>query len=340
MKRHGNLYQKIISQENIELAYLKARKGKSWQYKVQAVDAHKAEYLKILRDKLFRKDFHTSAYREKKVFEPKERTIYVLPFYPDRIVQHAVMNVVAPIWDSMFIKDSYACRTGKGQHSGSLRCMQFVKRNNYCLQCDISKFYPSIDHEILIRIIAKKIKCKDTLNLLSEIINSIPGKTNVPIGNYTSQWFGNLYLNELDVLLKSKYHVRDYIRYCGDFLIFTKTKEEARQLIPIITDFIGNTLKMKLSKCSLFPVSQGVDFLGYRHFPNGKILVRKSTAKRIMKRIRQLPGKLKWGKIKPDRALSVIASAKGWLQWANTYNMRRAIKFDEVEVAVRNATLF
>ena len=112
------------------------------------------------------------------------------------------MNVLEPIWDNLFIHNSYACRKGKGQHRGSTKCAEYVRKNKYCLKCDIKKFYPSINHDILFNIIKKKIKCKKTLNLLHDIIYSIEGETNTPIGNYTSQWFGNLYLNELDMYVK------------------------------------------------------------------------------------------------------------------------------------------
>lgn len=297
MKRHGNLYKEIIRLENLQVAYEKARRGKTWQDKVKVIEKDRDRYIANLHEALERGEYKTSKYRLKTIYEPKQRVIYILPFYPDRIVQHAVMNILAPIWDKLFVSDSYACRDGKGQHAGSKRCMQFVRRNKYCLQCDISKFYPSINHKRLMEIIARKIKCRKTLNLLREIVESIGGEANVPIGNYTSQWFGNLYLNEIDQLMKHKYRVRDYIRYCDDFLLFGNDKAELNKLLDVIRDFTSNNLKLKLSKASLFPTSQGVDFLGYRHFPNGKILLRKSTAKRIRKRIKGLPYKIKHGLI-------------------------------------------
>lgn len=330
-KRIGNLFDKIITLENIEQAYYKARKGKMWQRKVKRIEKDKDKYLYDIHVKLKTKTYKTSKYTFKTVYEPKERLIYVLPFYPDRIVQHAIMNVISPLWDSYFIKDSYACRKNKGQHKGSLRCMQFVKRNRYCLQCDISKFYPNINHQKLIEIISRKIKCKDTLNLLSEIITSIGSETNVPIGNLTSQWFGNLYMNELDQMIKHEYKIRDYIRYCDDFLLFSNDKEELNKMKKIITSYIGDVLKMRLSKCNLFHTKQGVDFLGYRHFPNGKILLRKRTVKRIKKRIKALPYKVKHKIITKESALSTIASTKGWLQWANTHNFSIALKLNELK---------
>jgi len=195
MKRHGNLFEQITSPENLRLAFMRARKGKSWQNAVKRVERNLEAHLGSLRESLVAKNFRTSSYRLKVIHEPKTRTIYRLPFYPDRIVQHALMNVIEPIWDAMFISDSYACRKGKGLHAGSRRTMEFVRRYKHCLKGDISKFYPSIDHDILFARVQQKIKCPDTLWLLGDIIYSLPGGKNVPIGNYTSQWFGNLYLN-------------------------------------------------------------------------------------------------------------------------------------------------
>lgn len=335
MKRYGNLYQRILDMDNIEYAYEKAKRHKAWQDTVQKVERRKDEYLKRLQDSLRTHRYKTSPYREKKIYEPKERTIYILPFYPDRIAQHAVMNIVSPIWDRFFIDDSYACREGKGQHKGSKRCMQFVRRNRYCLQCDISKFYPSIDHEILMRIIKRKIKDKETLDLLEEIVTSIGGTRNVPIGNYTSQWFGNLYMNEMDMFIKHKHHVRDYIRYCDDFLLFSNSKDTLRSLSKEITEFAAERLKLRLSKCALFPTAQGVDFLGYRHFPNGKILVRKSTAKRQKRKVKAIPYLLKHGKITKEAALSSLCSIKGWLAWGNTRNLSLSLGLEELEKWIR-----
>ena len=202
MKRHNNLFEQIVSIENIKLAAAKAKKGKMWQDTIKRFEKDEEQNLVKLRHSLEDQTFTTSAYKIKRIYEPKERDIYVLPFYPDRIVQHAIMNVLEPIWDNLFIHNSYACRKGKGQHRGSTKCAEYVRKNKYCLKCDIKKFYPSINHDILFNIIKKKIKCKKTLNLLHDIIYSIEGETNTPIGNYTSQWFGNLYLNELDMYVK------------------------------------------------------------------------------------------------------------------------------------------
>lgn len=217
---------------------------------------------------------------------------------------------------------------------GSQKCMEFVRKNKYCLKCDISKFYPSINHEILKLIIRKKIKCKRTLNLLDTIIDSIDGETNIPIGNYLSQWFGNLYLNELDMFMKHDNKIKCYIRYCDDFLLFSNDKALLKEMAIKIKDYVENILKLRLSKCNLFPTSQGIDFLGYRHFSSGYILVRKTTAKRMKKRIRRLKWELAKKKITNDRALSVIGSISGWLKWANTYNLQIFLQLNELKESI------
>lgn len=240
MKRHNNLFDKIVDKDNLLLAYKKAKKHKSWQQKVIRVEKDLDNLIEELRLSLINGTYKTAEYRTKKIYEPKERTIYVLPFYPDRIVHHAIMNILEPIWDNLFISDSYACRNGKGQHKGSQKCMEFVRKNKYCLKCDINKFYPSINHEILKLIIRKKIKCKRTLNLLDTIIDSIDGETNIPIGNYLSQWFGNLYLNELDMFMKHDNKIKCYIRYCDDFLLFSNDKALLKEMAIKIKDYVEN----------------------------------------------------------------------------------------------------
>ena len=336
MKRHGYLYDKIISKENLINAHLSARKGKTWQSAVKKIDMDIDKYIDKLHALLISEKYITSKYKIKTIHEPKMRDIFILPYFPDRIIQHAIMNIIEPIWEGLFIYNSYACRKGKGQHKGSKECMKYVKRNLYCLKCDCSKFYPSINHEKLKLIIRKKIKCNKTLNLLDVIIDSIEGGCNVPIGNYLSQWFGNLYLNELDMLIKHKYRIKDYVRYCDDFLLFSKDKKILNEMKMVIETFLSEELKLKLSKCDLFQTRQGVDFLGYRHFPNGCILLRRSTAKRVKKRIKRIPVAVRKGFIKKENALAVIESTKGWIKWANTYNLSLSLNIEGVKKEIEN----
>lgn len=322
MKRHGNLWQQIITDENIQLAADKARKGKSKFPAVIHFNEHEEARLAELKTLLTNKQYRVSPYTTRTIFDPKERIIYILPFFPDRIVHHAVMNVVAPIWEAMLIPSTFACISGRGIHSGSQKTMEMVRRNTYCLKCDVSKFYPSVDHDILYGIIQRKIKCADTLWLLREIIYSFPGGKNIPIGNYTSQWLGNIYLNELDQFVKHELKIPDYVRYCDDFCLFHNSKTVLNDAAKAIINFVSDRLRMKLSKCDLFPVSQGVDFLGYRHFNNFKLL-RKRTAKNMVKRLSKLQNLYDQGKITPEYCRSFLASAQGWMDWANTYNFQQ-----------------
>lgn len=329
IKRHGNLFKHIVDLENIYVAYKNARRGKGWQDTIKRFEEKLDENLIAIQRSLVDHTFTTSSYRSKTIYEPKQREIYILPFAPDRIVQHALMQVVEPIWESLFIDTSFACRKGKGIHAGSSKTMEYVRRNKYCLKCDISKFYPSVHHDILSNLIRRKIKCSETLWLLDDIINSFPGETNVPIGNYTSQWFGNLYLNELDMFVKYNLKCRDYLRYCDDFCLFADDKKYLNECAREIEEYLWARLKLKYSKCRLFPVSLGVDFLGYRHFPQ-YILLRKSTAKRVKKRLGKLPKLLRRGYITTEQFRSSIASTIGWLKWAKTKNFQMSIELERL----------
>lgn len=322
MKRHGGIFDKIVEIDNLRMAYISASRGKRWQNTVINFEKNIDNNLTMIQKLLIDKTFVTSGYTEKTIYEPKERIIYKLPFGPDRIIQHALMNIVEPIWDNLMISDSYSCRKGKGIHAGSRKTMDYIRhvgKDGYYLKMDIRKFYPSVDHDIMYNIVKHKIKCKDTLWLLHDIIYSFGGGKNIPIGNYTSQWFGNLYMNELDQFLKHEHHVKHYIRYCDDFIILHEDKHYIKDMQVIITDFVANELDMTLSKSDVFPITHGIDFLGYRHFYD-KILLRKSTAKRIKKRMESLPGRLQRGEITIDQYRSSIASTLGWMKWANSRN--------------------
>jgi retron-type reverse transcriptase len=330
LKRHGNLWHLVIDPDNIEEAYRKAKQGKTWQQTVQRVEHRKQEIMDRIRASLVDRSFTTSEYRVKLVHEPKERTIYVLPFAPDRIVQHAVMNVVSPLWDKKFDRDSHACRPGRGQHPASQRVMQFARQYRYALQGDIRRFYPSIHHDTLIEIIHQKIKDPDVLWLLEDIIRSFPGGRNVPIGNLTSQWLGNLYMNEFDRYVRTEIRPGGYVRYNDDFLLFGDDKQALRSAQDACRTFLDERLKLTLSKDRVYPVSQGVDFVGYRHFRD-YVLIRKRTARRVKQRIRHLRYELATGQIEPERARSVVASTIGWLQWANAHNFRQALGLDGLQ---------
>ncbi len=330
MKRYGNFWDNIVTKSNILLSYLNAKVGKRKKRNVRRFYKNWRENLDKIQHSLKFFTFKTGQYNSKELYEPKKRVIYILPFNPDRIVQHAVMNEIKKIWNKIFISDSYACRDKKGMHRGSNKVRGWVKINKYCLKMDVRKFYLNINHEILKTIIRKKLKDIYLLKVFDNIIDSFPGEINVPIGNFTSQWFGNLYMNELDYYVKHTLHCKYYIRYCDDFCLFSNNKQQLHDWSALIKQFLKDKLQLELSKNDVFPVTRGVDFLGYRHFPN-KVLVRKRTIKKFKKIFRKIAKKIQEDNYNNyTYILGFLNSSKGWLDHANTHRFKERWKIEEL----------
>ena len=329
MNTWSNLWQPFITEENFNLAYLSAKKGKSQQKQVQRFELNPTDRLRRTRQAVIDGTFHTSKYKSKIIYEPKKRIIYILPFNPDRIVHHAIVNVLKPYYERYFIADSYACLDGRGQQAGSLRCMEAVRRNKYCLKCDIHHFYPSITHDLLFAQYKAKIRDIKFLELLEDNIYSFGGGKNTPIGNLTSIWHGNFFLTPLDLFCKHELKIHDYIRYCDDFLLFSDDKKYLHECRKRIDEFIHEKLNLEFSRSDVFNVKQGVDFLGYRHFDN-YILVRKSTAKRMMKKVSVLPERYEAGELTQDELRSILDSISGWLSHANAYHLSQKMGLAEI----------
>jgi retron-type reverse transcriptase len=281
-KTYNNLIGEICTFENIYEAYLKARKCKRYTKEVLKFSANLEEELLILQEELTTDTYRTGAYRNFKVYEPKKREISALPFR-DRVVHHAICRVIEPLFEKKFIKDSYACRVRKGTHAGSDRLMEFLRRAKrtwgrvYCLQADISKFFYSVDHQVLKEIIRRTIRCRNTVRLLDEIIDSTGGGKGLPIGNLTSQLFANVYLNELDHFIKEHLKVQLYIRYLDDFVLLDPDKVRLRMWRGEIEQLLNNRLFLSFNaKTSIFPITQGVDFLGYRTWVTHRLLRKRS----------------------------------------------------------------
>lgn len=321
MKRYGNLYQKIYDIENIKLAHKNAKKGKSHYTEVKMVEDNPDKYFNQIHDMLKNKTFRNSAYKIFIKRGKKERKISKLPYFPDRIIHHCIMNILETIWVKTLIVDTYSSLKNRGIHKGVLRIKKALKdkeNTKYCLKMDVKKFYPSIDHKILKDIIRKKIKDNDLLWLLDEIIDSAVG---VPIGNYLSQYFGNLYLSGLDHWLKERKQCHYYFRYCDDLVILHSDKEYLSALRGEVSQYLGEKLNLTLkSDYQIFPVSvRGIDFLGYRFF-HGFTLLRKGTAIRFKQRILQI--KKNHQNLTPINILSGIMSYWGWMKYANCYRMQ------------------
>ncbi len=321
MRRYGNIYDKICDLENLSLAFYKVSKGRRYYGDILQYKDALEENLIALQNKLVNKTYAPSPYRTFMLYEPKKRVIYVSPI-KDRVVHHAVMNVVEPIWNNLFIHDSYACRTDKGTHAGVVRTVDFLRRSRqerekvYCLKCDITKFFPSINHHIMLKIIGKKIKCRNTLWLFERIIfnnsddRDDPESKDMPIGNLISQWGANLYLNELDQHIKHTLKVKYYIRYMDDFLVLHDDCRHLHWLKKEISLFLADRLKLGLNpKSDIYPVSRGIDFLGYRIWYNN-ILLRKSSLVRATKRFKKFSRAYKEGLINLS---DVRCSLTSWL---------------------------
>ncbi len=313
--------------DNLYLAYSIAKKGKSKQYGVRLFEKNLDENIKKLYNEMITETYKTSEYSVFTIYDPKEREIYRLPFR-DRIVHHAVMNVLEPIWTSIFISHTYSCIKGKGIHGvlrNLKRDLKDIENTQFCLKLDIRKFYPSIDHEVLKIIIRKKIKDGKLLNLLDEIIDSAPG---VPIGNYLSQFFANLYLSYFDHCIKENKQVKYYYRYADDIVILASNKSYLHNLFNEINDYLFDNLKLQIKhNYQIFPVEKrGIDFVGYV-FYHTHILMRKTIKKRFCRKAAKLNKK----NITAQEYKQNICSWLGWAKHCNSKNLlKKIIKNEEI----------
>lgn len=275
--------------ENLQLADAKARKGKRTQYGIKNHDKNRESNIIRLHAMLKDKTYRTSPYTTFKIYEPKEREVYRLPYYPDRITHHAVMNILEPIFVSTFTSDTYSCIKGRGIHGAAYsvrNALKDIPGTQYCLKMDIQKFYPSVNHDILKQLIRHKIKDKNLLWLLDEIIDSAEG---VPIGNYLSQYFANFYLTYFDHWIKETKGVKYYFRYADDIVILSDNKLYLHALLSDIRKYLYSELKLKIKdNYQVFPVeSRSIDFVGYRFYHTHTLLrksIKKSFARMVASR--------------------------------------------------------
>lgn len=318
MKRIGDLFEKIVSVENILLAHKNAKKGKAHYKDVKRFESRPYHYARRIRNLLISGEYKPSAYIKMTVCDRgKPRDILKTGYFPDRIIHHAIMQVVQPILESVYIKDTYQSIKGRGSHKALERINQWMKderATRYCLKMDIRKFYPSVDNETLKALLRKKIKCQKTLALLDTLVDSTNG---LPIGNYTSQTLANYYLAFFDHFIKEQLASKYYVRYADDIVIFGESKDELHSKFLKIKEYLGS-LKLEIKgNWQVFEVrGRGLDFLGYRMF-GGYTLLRKSVATKI-KRAFKLP-------IARMNDISRLMSYMGWMKWADSYNLLRRI---------------
>lgn len=323
MKRFGHIFEKFVSYENLDLAESKARKGKADRSEVRIFLENREENLLKLQRQLAEGTFRTSRYQKFLIHEPKERKISKLPYYPDRIVHHALLNVLEKIWVGQLTADTYSCIKKRGIHS----CAEAVKKalrddmegTAYCLKMDVRKFYPSIDHEIMKGIVRRKIKDKRMLEVLDEIIDSHPG---MPIGNYPSAYLANLYLSGLDHGVKEEIRIRHYFRYADDIVLLAATKEELHKALEYIKMKLAEVKLSVKGNWQIFPVeARGIDFVGYV-FRHGHTRLRKKTK---MKMLRKADTNAKKGLSRLETK-QAMAGHWGWLKHCNNKGLIQTIE--------------
>lgn len=279
-----------------------------------------------LHNDLANKSYKHDGYKAFNISDPKPRNIHKASVR-DRLLHHAIYRILYPFFDKTFISDSYSCRFGKGTHKAINRFRNFgrkASKNNtktcWILKCDIKKFFASIDHQIIIEILKEYIKDENIILLISEIINSFNTKEKMdiglPLGNLTSQLLVNIYMNKFDQFMKHRLKVKYYIRYADDFVILSKDKDYLWELVPKIADFLDEELKLSLHPDKLFvkTLSSGVDFLGWIHFPNHRVL-RTATKRKMFRNIKAKEGNE-----------NTIASYLGMLKWGDAHKLKINIK--------------
>ena len=335
MKRYGNLYAQICDINNLRLAAQNAASGKRRRSEVTAFFARLEENLEQLHRELTEKRYKTSPYDVFVKFEGKRREIYKLPFR-DRVVHWAIMQVLEPIWTPQFTADTHACIKGRGMHS-LLRKLREDLRNDpegtaYCLKLDIRKFYPSIDHEKMKAVVRRKIKDPEVLWLLDGIIESAPG---VPIGNYISQYFANLYLSELDHLLKEVAGVRYYYRYADDMVLLAGDKPTLHGWLVLINDWLNVERHVDLKgNYQVFPVeSRGIDFVGYVTF-HTHCLARKKNKQGLCRKL----AKLRKAGVPEAEIMLLTASRAGFMLHCDSKHLFKVLNMKKFSDLVPKTT--
>jgi RNA-directed DNA polymerase len=309
MKRIGNIYDEFCSIENIKRAFNNAKKGKAHYIEVKEINKNPDLYAEKLHLILKNQQFKNSPYTEFiKVSGGKVRTIKKVPYFPDRIVHHCIVQMMQQTWINSLVRDTFSTIPGRGIHDGVRRvksAIQDVENTQYCLKLDIKKYFPSVNNGILKDIVRKKIKDQKFLKIIDDIIDS---DTGIPIGNYVSQWFGNLYLAYFDHWVKENLKCKYYFRYCDDLVFLSSNKTELWNYLPRIREYLRDNLKLEIKEnYQVFPIDKrGLDFLGYRFF-HGYTLVRKGVLKNMKK-------KLDYPKSK--------SSYWGWIVHANHYRLK------------------
>lgn len=330
MKRYGNLFERIVDINNIVRAHLNARKGKTRDKDVRRVDRDVLGYCTKIRQMLIDKTYTTSEYHLFEIEDSgKQREIAELPYYPDRIIQWAVLQVIEPIFCKHLIPTTYAALPKRGTHAALKKLRQYMTDDpsgtRYCLKLDVKKFFPNIDKTILKSLLRRKFKDKGLLWLLDDIVDSYDkgNPKGIPIGSYTSQYFGNFYLSYFDHWTKEQKRIKYYLRYMDDIVILSDSKEYLHNLRREISEYLAVNLNLTVKEnWQVFPSTvRGIDFVGYRCF--GKYtLLRTSTKKNLCIKTKKLQRKKNQCKPLTKSEQSTVGSYSGNLKWCDSARLK------------------
>jgi retron-type reverse transcriptase len=343
MKRHGNLWPRLISFPNLLHAARKAERGKRFRPNVLAFHLDLEPNLWQLHHELAHKTYRPGPYRTFTIHEPKTRLISAAP-YRDRIVHHALCNVLEPIYERSFGAHSYACRKDKGSHAAVRRAQRLARRFPWALKADILQFFPSLDHQVLKTQLLRKLKDPHVLwlagllidhsNPQEPVLDWFPGddlftpsqrRRGLPIGNQTSQFCANVYLDPLDHFISDTLGCGAYVRYVDDLLLFSRDRQHLHSLRNRIEDFLtGLRLRLHPRKSTIFPALLGIRFLGYRVWPTHRKLV-KDNVWRFRRRLRDLQHRYAENRIDYDAVHPRLASWIGHARQADTRQLRERL---------------
>ena len=343
MKRHSALWPLITDFDNLYQAARQAQQGKRFRPSVLEFNFALEQELFTLQRELRDHTYQPGKYHTFEIWEPKPRLISAAP-YRDRVVHHALCNVIMPLLEPTLIGDTYANRIGYGTHRALKRFTGWARSHRYCLQCDIQKYFPSIDHEILKALIHRKLKCPETLWLIDTIIDAsneqppaieyFPGddlltpverRRGLPIGNLTSQSFANLYLSPFDHFAKRQLKLKHYLRYVDDFAAFSDDRQALVDARLAMEDYLATLrLKMHPIKSQLYETRHGGNFVGFRILPD-RIRVRSDNLRRARIRMKQLQQDYEGGTITLKPLVQRLRSWEAHLMHGDTHRLRRKL---------------
>ncbi len=326
MKRVSNLYSRIPMYDNLCLAFWKAAKGKSSRSEVIVFKNNFHTNINSLKNQLLNHKPDIGNYHFFHVFDPKQRFICAASF-PERVLHHAIMNVCEPILDSYAVFDTYACHKNKGNHKALSRAQTFAKKYKWYLKLDIKKYFDSIDHVTLLKLLTRRFKDKNLLNLFDQILQTYNCETGrgIPIGNLISQHLANFYLGTFDHWIKEDRRVKGYLRYMDDFIVYGVNKHYLKHELELIIEFLSENLKLKLKEnIQLNRCSNGIPFLGYRVFSD-KILLSSNSRKRFIKKFKKYEKNFVTGKWSEQILVRHMEPLFEFTKAANTISFRKAV---------------